>query len=284
MADINISDLKVQIKGILKNADLTTLSSKKIRKQLEEKFNADFTDRKKEIDDFVMELIAAQENADDDDDEEEETEDLVKQEQMSQNSSRQTEAEDQDMTTGSSADEEEEEEEEEVEPQKKKRKISVKVKEASKNTKPVQAAKSKPVKKSTPKQEKELTDEELAKMLQQEEDGGRRSRHRAVKKLPKHEKAEKKPRKKREGSSAGEKPWLLSPDLAAVMGKDKMPRTEVVKRMWEIVRERNLEDPGDRRYMICDEQLFKVFKKKRVMTFAMMKTLKFHIHCQTDIS
>jgi len=39
----------------------------------------------------------------------------------------------------------------------------------------------------------------------------------------------------------------------------QLARKEVVKKMWDIVKERNLQDPKDKRFMLCDEELQKVF-------------------------
>ncbi|CAN7990335.1 unnamed protein product, partial [Ixodes hexagonus] len=60
MAELPATELRKAISGILDGADLDVLSSKKIRKQLEQKYGIDFSDRKKEIDGMVMELIAEQ--------------------------------------------------------------------------------------------------------------------------------------------------------------------------------------------------------------------------------
>merc|ERR1712071_31922 len=57
MSVISKDDLRKEIDGILEGADLDTLSSKKVRQQLEEKLNFDLTDRKKEIDELVMEAV-----------------------------------------------------------------------------------------------------------------------------------------------------------------------------------------------------------------------------------
>jgi upstream activation factor subunit UAF30 len=69
----------------------------------------------------------------------------------------------------------------------------------------------------------------------------------------------------------------LSPELARVMGNDEMPRHEVVKRMWAIVKERNLYDPENKQFAICDAELRVVFGVDRFRTFGMMKYLKHHI-------
>jgi len=54
MSSIAADRLRSEIQMILQNADLNTLSSKKVRQMLEEIFQCDLTERKKEIDDIVM--------------------------------------------------------------------------------------------------------------------------------------------------------------------------------------------------------------------------------------
>ncbi|XP_022130992.1 upstream activation factor subunit spp27 isoform X1 [Pieris rapae] len=70
--------------------------------------------------------------------------------------------------------------------------------------------------------------------------------------------------------------YKLSPALAELMGQEEMPRHEVVKRVWTIIKEKNLYDPSNKQYAICDEALYKVIGTKRFRTFGMMKYLKTH--------
>lgn len=58
--------------------------------------------------------------------------------------------------------------------------------------------------------------------------------------------------------SAFTKSFKLSPELADVVGSDVMPRHEVVKKLWAVIKERELQDPKNKQYAICDDQLFKV--------------------------
>ncbi|KAL3192951.1 hypothetical protein MRX96_058461 [Rhipicephalus microplus] len=58
MAEVPASELRKAISEMLVGANLDVLSSKKIRLQLEAKYGIDFTDRKKEIDGLVMDLIS----------------------------------------------------------------------------------------------------------------------------------------------------------------------------------------------------------------------------------
>jgi len=76
--------------------------------------------------------------------------------------------------------------------------------------------------------------------------------------------------------SAFTKSFKLSPELADVVGSDVMPRHEVVKKLWAVIKERELQDPSNKQYAICDDQLFKVIGVKRFRTFGMMKHLKDH--------
>lgn len=58
---ISADKLRQEIQIILRNADLNTLSSKKVRQMLETLLQCDLTDRKKEIDDIVMAEITTRE-------------------------------------------------------------------------------------------------------------------------------------------------------------------------------------------------------------------------------
>lgn len=94
----------------------------------------------------------------------------------------------------------------------------------------------------------------------------------------------KKKSKKAEGGGGGggdkgkgyTKPLQLSPELADVVGAECLPRHEVVKRIWAIIKERSLYDPKNKQFAICDGQLQKVMGVKRFRTFGMMKYLKTH--------
>lgn len=72
------------------------------------------------------------------------------------------------------------------------------------------------------------------------------------------------------------RPITLSPELATLMGADSMPRHAVVKKMWEIIKERNLYDPKNKQFAICDQDLLPVMGIKRFRTFGMLKYLKTH--------
>lgn len=72
------------------------------------------------------------------------------------------------------------------------------------------------------------------------------------------------------------RPYKLSPQLAELMGADEMPRHAVVKKIWAIVKEKQLYDPNNKQFAICDDAMFKVIGKQRFRIFGMMKYLKTH--------
>jgi upstream activation factor subunit UAF30 len=60
----------------------------------------------------------------------------------------------------------------------------------------------------------------------------------------------------------------VQPDaaLAAVVGKDPLPRTELTKRLWEYVRKHELQDSKDKRNIRADEKLLAIFDGKKVVS------------------
>lgn len=84
-------------------------------------------------------------------------------------------------------------------------------------------------------------------------------------------------KKKKKGKGTGfTRPYKLSPELSELMGAKELPRHEVVKNIWKIIKEKNLYDPKNKQFAICDEQLEKIIGVKRFRTFGMMKYLMPH--------
>ena len=79
-------------------------------------------------------------------------------------------------------------------------------------------------------------------------------------------------------NSAFMKPMKISEDLAAVVGKGPMPRSQVVKKLWVYIKKNGLQDKKNRRNINADENLKKVFKGKAVVSmFEMTKLVSKHI-------
>lgn len=74
------------------------------------------------------------------------------------------------------------------------------------------------------------------------------------------------------------KPLTISPELAAVVGPGPMPRTEVVKKLWEYIKKNNLQNPKNKRNILADEKLKVVFGGKGEVTmFEMTKLVSPHL-------
>jgi len=79
-------------------------------------------------------------------------------------------------------------------------------------------------------------------------------------------------------NSAFMKPLTVSADLAAVVGKGPMPRSEVVKALWVYIKKNNLQDPKNKRNINADANLKKVFGGKAVVNmFEMTKLVSKHL-------
>ncbi len=74
------------------------------------------------------------------------------------------------------------------------------------------------------------------------------------------------------------KPMTVSDDLAAIVGKGPMPRSDVVKGLWDYIKKHNLQDPSNKRNINADDKLKKVFGgKATVNMFEMTKLVSKHL-------
>lgn len=88
------------------------------------------------------------------------------------------------------------------------------------------------------------------------------------------------------------KPWgptyLCSSALADICkvrcGKDAITRSQVVKKVWEYIREQDLQSTENRREIICDAKLKKVFKNEaKVSMFGMNKFYSEHLTATGEV-
>ena len=75
------------------------------------------------------------------------------------------------------------------------------------------------------------------------------------------------PRKARAPSKSGFGTVELHPYLAEILGETNLPRTQVTKKIWEYIKDHDLQDPSDRRYIICDDRLREIFNQDRISAF-----------------
>ena len=65
--------------------------------------------------------------------------------------------------------------------------------------------------------------------------------------------------------------------LAAVVGTEPLPRTEVTKRLWEYIKAQNLQNPANKRNILCDAKLKAVMGKDEVTMFEMTGLVGKHL-------
>ena len=101
-----------------------------------------------------------------------------------------------------------------------------------------------------------------------------------AKKAPAKKAAAKKakaPAKKRTPNAAFMKPMTPSASLAAVIGGNAMPRTEVTKKVWDYIKKNGLQDSAKRTMINADAKLKEIFKKAQVSMFEMTKLINAHL-------
>jgi chromatin remodeling complex protein RSC6 len=73
------------------------------------------------------------------------------------------------------------------------------------------------------------------------------------------------------------KPLTPSPELADLVGAAPLPRTAAVSKLWEHIKANNLQDPTDKRQILADAKLKKIFGADKVSMFEMNKHLAAHL-------
>nr|KJB43617.1 hypothetical protein B456_007G210300 [Gossypium raimondii] len=73
-------------------------------------------------------------------------------------------------------------------------------------------------------------------------------------------------------------PLQLSDALVKFLGtgENELTRAVVIKRMWDYIKENNLQDPADKRKVICDEKLKELFEVETFHGFTVTKLLAAH--------
>ncbi|KAK9089804.1 hypothetical protein Scep_028886 [Stephania cephalantha] len=83
--------------------------------------------------------------------------------------------------------------------------------------------------------------------------------------------------KRRGGPGGLNKLCGVSPVLQAIVGEPALSRTQIVKQLWAYIRQNNLQDPNNKRRIICNDALRLVFETDCTDMFKMNKLLAKHI-------
>ena len=72
------------------------------------------------------------------------------------------------------------------------------------------------------------------------------------------------------------KPLQPDADLAAVVGSEPLPRTEIIKKVWDYIKANGLQDTTNKRNINGDEKLQKLFGKPQVTMFELAGIISKH--------
>jgi upstream activation factor subunit UAF30 len=84
-------------------------------------------------------------------------------------------------------------------------------------------------------------------------------------------------KKARKPNAAFMKALKPSDKLAAIVGSTPLPRTQVVKKIWQYIKKHDLQNPKNRRNILADSKLKEVFGKLEVSMFEMTKLISKHL-------
>ncbi|WP_315814759.1 SWIB/MDM2 domain-containing protein [Paraflavitalea speifideaquila] len=72
-------------------------------------------------------------------------------------------------------------------------------------------------------------------------------------------------------------PLTPSTTLAEVIGAKAIPRTEIVKKIWDYIKKNNLQDKKNRRMINADAKLKPIFGKDQISMFELAKIVNKHV-------
>ena len=73
------------------------------------------------------------------------------------------------------------------------------------------------------------------------------------------------------------KPVQPSKDLGEIVGDDPLPRSAVISKVWDHIKKNNLQNPANKREILADDKLKKIFGKDKATMFEMNKHLFAHL-------
>lgn len=158
------------------------------------------------------------------------------------------------------------------------------VKKAAKKAAPKSASKSasKAVAKPAPKAAKKAAPKKAVKAAPKAAPKKVAPKKAAPKKAAPKKAAAKKAAPKKAASKAA-KPGLMAPltvsaELGAIVGNKALPRTQIIKKIWDYIKANKLQDKVNRRMINADEKLLVLFKgKQQISMFDLAKIVSAHV-------
>ncbi|KAK9380596.1 uncharacterized protein V2V93DRAFT_371117 [Kockiozyma suomiensis] len=155
-------------------------------------------------------------------------------------------------------------------------------------SRPTGSASSRSANSSSPavKSQSLLSDAEIAEQLHRELNQGRGGRVRTTSRPKRTSSAtasgEGKKRKINRNNPFNAR-MLLSEPLSAFLGQTELSRPECVKTIWNYIKEHDLQNPRDKREILCDDRMRPIFGDKTHM-FTMNKILAKHLYRREDVT
>ncbi|OJA19290.1 hypothetical protein AZE42_08727 [Rhizopogon vesiculosus] len=266
----NLEDLRGPVTSILTapGVDLGTISAKRVRKELLADTSLGLTarelkERREEVDSLISKIyesIRRQDQAD---------ESKRKRDEETEEGTEQEDREDA-MEEPDTAEEPGEDDDEKPPPPKKKKSAKQNVEAdaelARKISSELNSRSRRGASNGAPAMPKKRKTKKSAKMVDSGDEDG----------------SEEKSKKKRSGGARGgfAKEYMLSESLSVVVGVDKLSRPQVVKKLWEYIRGHDLQNPSNKREILCDDAMRAVFGTEKIDMFRMNKVLGRHLHVE----
>ncbi|CAI2176166.1 3520_t:CDS:2 [Funneliformis geosporum] len=281
MDDVNLLEFVPVIRQILNGADLDIISARDVRRELEKKYDLDLTPRKQEVQRLVEQCFDDLSNSDELDYEPVESKSPKKQKKHSNNSEEKTKKSSDKPSRKI------------VKPKGRPSKPQVKTQESdyySSLEDDFPPQKKRRGRKPKAPSKVESSDAEYEKRFEEELNGtnmkkskaksnGSTTKKKSIKRKKRDEEEQdgEEPKKRKKGNTGIHKPLILSQVLAEFLQAEEMSRLEVVKRLWAYIKENALQDPSDKRFIVCDERLMTIFNQDRIHSFTMNKFLTVHL-------
>ncbi|KAK7826166.1 upstream activation factor subunit spp27 [Quercus suber] len=253
---VSDSDLIARLHEFLRNSDLTTTSTATVRRKLEEDFGVDLTDKKVFIREQVDLFLQS------------EQERLAEIEQDGEEDDRTGEVQTQQSDVDDDDDDDQEEVVEETRNGKRKKrsnKLSNEVKKRGGGFTKLCGL--------SPQLQEFVGASEMART-----ESTPKEKHQKQEKEEDPDEPKKKEKRQKGGKSGFLAPLQLSDALVKFFGtgESALSRADVVKRMWEYIKQNNLQDPSDKRRIICDGKLKELFDVDSFHGFTVSKLLTVH--------
>lgn len=79
------------------------------------------------------------------------------------------------------------------------------------------------------------------------------------------------------------RPMVLSTELAELLGEKELSRPQTVKLLWKYIKDHELQNPEDKREIVFDDALKRVFDVEKVTSFSLNKHLTKHLYKKDEL-